>query len=89
VSAPNGGVTVAGVQSLGVASATSICSSLATQAGCAAVQTSNCSSYKSATETSTAGFVVGTTSPGRKGVDVRREGVMGAMVVVGVIGGLV
>ncbi|KAL2067039.1 hypothetical protein VTL71DRAFT_1463 [Oculimacula yallundae] len=56
--APNGGITASPtIQSLGVASATSICSSLSAQ-GCYQIQSDNCAQFGTGTEVN---FVPGTT----------------------------
>ena len=62
VVAPAGGITVAPTaQNLGVASATSICSSLS-QAACYTLKESNCAQFGSGTATGGGDFVVGSTA---------------------------
>lgn len=79
--APNGGVTAsATVQSLGVASATSICSSLSAQ-GCYQIQSDNCAQFGTGTEVN---FQPGTT-PGNGAA---RPRATGGCLAVGVMAGV-
>jgi len=79
VSAPEGGVTVApAVANVGIASATSICSSLSAQA-CYGIQSSNCAQFGTATTTG-GGFVVATNAAARP--------TMGCMAAAGVLAGV-